>query len=197
MTKILIASQNPGKIKEFRALLADLRMELLDPIMLGLNVQVVEDQASYLANARKKAHVFAKKTGFLTLADDSGLEVDVLAGAPGVYSARLAGKGKTDADRRSQLLEMLRPHPRPWRARFRCALVLQGPHGLGDFGMGECEGEIIPHARGSAGFGYDSIFLIKSTQKTMAELSLQEKNRLSHRARAVRLLLPHLKLLQD
>jgi XTP/dITP diphosphohydrolase len=191
----MIASQNPGKIEEFRALLAGLRIELVDPIVLGLDLQVMEDKASYLANARKKARAFAEQTGFLTLADDSGLEVDVLDGAPGVYSARLAGKGKTDADRRSLLLEMLRPHPPPWRAHFRCALVLQGPDGFVGSGMGECEGEIIPHERGSAGFGYDPIFLVKTTQKTMAELSMQEKNRLSHRARALQVLLPRLKQL--
>lgn len=178
-------------------MLAELHVELLDPIMLGLDLHVIEDKSSYLANARKKARAFMEQTGLLTLADDSGLEVDVLNGAPGVYSARLAGRGKTDADRRRLLLEMLRPHLPPWHARFRCALVLQGPDGFVGSGMGECEGEIIPYERGSAGFGYDPIFLITSIQKTMAELSMDEKNRLSHRARAVEDLLPRLKKLQD
>lgn len=195
MSKILIASNNPGKIEEFQALLAELDQELVDPIMLGLDLKVVEDGASYLANAQIKARAFAEHTGYLTLADDSGLEVDVLEGAPGVYSARLAGKDKSDADRRRLLLKMLRPHEPPWHARFRCALVLHGPDGFKDSGMGECKGEIIPHQRGSGGFGYDPVFLVKTTQKTMAELTMQEKNLLSHRAHAVQVLLPRIKKL--
>ena len=128
------------------------------------------------------------------LADDSGLEVDVLEGAPGPRSARLGAPHLSDADRRHLLLEMLHPHPRPWRARFRSVVALASPEGKIDLAEGTCSGEIIAEERGTGGFGYDPIFLVPGTDCTMAELSMVKKNQLSHRARAIEALMPILKI---
>jgi len=132
----------------------------------------------------------AAASGLWTIADDTGLEVDALGGAPGVRTARLS---EDDASRRAKLLQLLAAHPRPWTARFRCSVALAGPRGEVAIGRGDCEGEILPKERGDHGFGYDPIFLVAGTHYTMAELPLIEKNRLSHRARAVRALLPELR----
>lgn len=115
-------------------------------------------------------------------------------GAPGLQSARYAGPRASDADRRARLFQALAGKARPWKARFCCAVVLGGPKGSFDLGWGECAGEILPEARGAAGFGYDSVFLVEGLGKTMAELTLDEKNRHSHRAQAIRALLPALRL---
>lgn len=194
MTTLLIASSNAGKLREMRALLAGLGLTLLDPEQLGINLDIAETGVDYAANASLKALTYAQTSGLFTLADDSGLEVDALAGAPGQHSARLAGPDRSDADRRSLLLKMLHPHPRPWPARFRCWVALANPEGKVDLAEGICPGEIIPQARGSGGFGYDPIFLVQDTDQTMAELSMQDKNRISHRAQAVKRLLPTLRL---
>ena len=184
--RLLIATNNQGKIEELRALLADLPVELVLPVDLGLNLEVEEDGRTYADNAAKKAIAFAKASGMVSLADDSGLEVEALGGAPGLYSARYSPKpGATDADRRAYLLENLRDKPRPWTARFHATVAigkLDGSHRLAE---GICPGEIISEERGHGGFGYDPIFLLSEKGKTMAELSSEEKNRLSHRARAV------------
>ena len=111
-----------------------------------------------------------------------------------MHSARLAGSGSSDVDRRNHLLSLLGSHPRPWTARFRCVVALAGPEGGIDLAEGECEGEIIPDECGNGGFGYDSIFLVKGLGRTMAEIRPEEKNRASHRARAVQALLPTLKM---
>ena len=122
----------------------------------------------------------------LTLSDDSGLEVEDLGGAPGIFSARYAPQlGATDSDRRVYLLHQLSPYPRPWAARFHCTVALASPDGAVHFSEGVCQGEIIPQERGMNGFGYDPIFLIPELGRTMAELNMEEKNRLSHRAQAV------------
>jgi XTP/dITP diphosphohydrolase len=192
MTDLVIASTNSGKLREFGALLQHLPITLLNPKELGLSLNIKEKNDSYFNNAKRKAKAYAEKTGRWTIADDTGLEVDVLDGAPGLHSARLAGPGRSDADRRVLLLSMLLPHPRPWTARFRCTVVLVGPDGSIDSAEGTCEGEIIHQERGVQGFGYDPLFLLTSLRKTMAELSLEEKNRLSHRAQAVHNILPML-----
>jgi XTP/dITP diphosphohydrolase len=157
-------------------------------------LQEVDEGSDYAENARRKAATFAVQSGFWTVADDSGLEVDALDGAPGPHSARLAGPRATDADRRHLLLEMLHPFPRPWTARFRCTMALAGPEGSLDIATGICEGEIVPAERGSGGFGYDPLFLVAGRNQTMAELSEAEKNLISHRARAVQGILPTLRL---
>lgn len=193
MTDLVIASGNPGKLQEFLTLLEHLPITLFNPKELGLTLKIVEENDSYFNNAQRKARAYMEETGRWTIADDTGLEVDVLDGLPGIQSARLAGPNRSDADRREVLLSMLLPHPPPWRARFRCTVVLAGPDGTIDSAEGICEGTIIPQERGVHGFGYDPIFLLQGLDKTMAELTLEEKNRLSHRARAVQAILPVMK----
>lgn len=186
--KLLIATSNPGKVRELEALLGDLHLDLILPADLDLNLKVEEDGHTYAENAAKKATAFAEASGLISLADDSGLEVDALDGAPGIYSARYLSKpGASDADRRAYLLENLHATkaPRPWRAHFHAAVAIKIPGKAVQFAEGNCPGEIIPEERGTGGFGYDPIFLLSESGRTMAELDDREKNRLSHRARAV------------
>lgn len=186
MNRLLIATNNPGKVEELHALLKDLPIQLVTPADIDLVLEVLEDGETYGENAEKKALAFAKASGLTALADDSGLEVDALNGAPGLYSARyLAKPGATDADRRAYLIKNLGDKPRPWRARFRATLAIAVPDQRIQLVEGECRGEIIPEERGTGGFGYDPIFLIHDLGRTMAELDMEEKNLISHRARAV------------
>jgi XTP/dITP diphosphohydrolase len=186
MGKLLIATQNRGKRAEIKALLKGSAVELVFPQEINLDLDVAETGETYAENAALKAQTYAQASGLFTLADDSGLEVDVLDGQPGLHSARFAPQpNATDADRRAYLLGKLAPHPRPWRALFRCVVALTAPEGECYFVAGTCLGEIIPQERGEHGFGYDPIFMVESTGKTMAELVMEEKNKLSHRARAV------------
>jgi XTP/dITP diphosphohydrolase len=194
MTQLLLASRNPGKCREMRVLLQPLGVEIIDVLELGTELRIDEIGKTYAENARLKAGVFAEHFQILTIGDDTGLEVEVLEGAPGLRSARLAGPGGSDADRRNHLLSMLGSHPRPWIARFRCVVALAGPDGGIDLAEGACEGEIIPTERGDGGFGYDPIFLVKGMDRTMAEISAEEKSRVSHRARAIQALYPTLML---
>jgi XTP/dITP diphosphohydrolase len=178
----LIATTNLGKLAELKGLLASLGVELTDLRHLGLDLSVAEDEPDYDAIARKKATLYAAASGLWTIADDTGLEVDALGGAPGVRTARLSGD---DPSRRAELLRRLAGHSRPWTARFRCSVALAAPAGETIIGCGACDGEIIPQERGHRGFGYDPIFLVGGTGLTMAELPAAQKNRISHRARAV------------
>jgi len=187
---LLIATTNLGKLRELKILLASRGLELTDLRQVDLDLAVVEDGPDYDSIARRKATLYAAASGLWTIADDTGLEVDALGGAPGVRTARLS---EDDASRRAKLLQLLAAHRRPWTARFRCSVALAGPRGEVAIGRGDCEGEILPKERGDHGFGYDPIFLVAGTHYTMAELPLIEKNRLSHRARAVRALLPELR----
>ena len=192
---LLIATQNRGKQREYRLLLQALGATLVFPQDLGLEVHVEESGSTYAQNAALKARAWAEASGLPTLADDSGLEVDALGGAPGVHSARYAPHPQaTDADRRRLLLRNLAPHPRPWIARFRCVIAVAVPQGGIRFAEGVCPGEIIPEERGEHGFGYDPIFYLPDLGRTMAELPPEVKNRLSHRGRAVQAAWP---LLQD
>lgn len=212
MNKLLIATNNTGKITEFRELLADSGIAFVTPAEINLQLDVTEDGATYRENAAKKALAFARASGLVSLADDSGLEVDALDGAPGVYSARYSPQpGAKDADRRAFLLANLNYKPRPWTAHFHATIAiakpLRAPPGIPptlpprtaeganevEFAEGDCYGEIIPEERGAGGFGYDPIFLLTDLGKTMAELEMGEKNRLSHRARAVMAAMPALK----
>lgn len=192
MEVLLLASGNPGKLSELRALLTGIK--LIDPQTLGIELQIDETGKTYLENALIKAAQYAHETGQWTLADDSGLEVDALDGAPGLHSSRILGPGRSDAERRTRLLELLQPHTPPWTARFRSSVALIGPGGERFTAEGICPGSIIPTERGQNGFGYDPIFLIDSTNKTMAELTMEEKNNISHRARAVKALLPEIRI---
>jgi len=186
MAQLLLATNNRGKRVEIQSLLQDLDLELLIPVDLGLTLEVEETGQTYAENAGLKAKAFLQSSGLPVLADDSGLEVDALNGAPGLHSARFSPKpGATDADRRRLLKERLLPHPRPWTARFRCTVALAFPGQEMRFVEGVCPGEIIPEERGSNGFGYDPIFYLPEIGLTMAELSMEQKNRLSHRGRAV------------
>lgn len=188
-TKLLLATTNPGKLRELRALFALPSLVLTDPDQVGLRLDVEENGSTYLENARLKALAHAGASGLWAVADDTGLEVDALHGAPGLLSARA---GSTDPLRRQALLWSLRSHPRPWRAQFRCGLVLAGPMGSVDGAEGAVAGEVVPEARGGDGFGYDPIFVVEGTGKTMAELDLHTKNHISHRARAAQALMPRL-----
>jgi XTP/dITP diphosphohydrolase len=194
MNKLLIATNNKGKMEELQDLLKDAGIELVMPSQIALDLEVEEDGKSYAENAGKKAIAFAQVSGLISFADDSGLEVEVLGGAPGVYSARYSPKpGAKDADRRAFLLENLKGKPRPWTAHFHATIAIANPMGVVEFAEGNCDGEIIPEERGTGGFGYDPIFLLPEMRKTMAELEMDEKNRLSHRARAVMNAMPILK----
>ena len=187
--QLLIATNNKGKIKELQDLLKDTGIELVTPAHIGIDLDVDEDGATYAENATKKAVAFAEASGLISLADDSGLEVDALDGAPGLYSARYGstdGGKLSDAERRAILIHNLQGKPRPWTARFHATIAVAVPNGETHLADGFCEGEIIPEERGTGGFGYDPIFLLSELRKTMAELSVVEKNRLSHRARAVK-----------
>lgn len=196
MTKLLIASTNRGKLREFQAILASEPYELFLPADLGIALTVEETGETYRENAELKARAYAQASGLITLSDDSGLEVQALNGAPGLHSARYAPqKGATDADRRAYLLENLRDKPRPWLARFVCTVAIATPQGKVFFTEGECPGEIIPEERGTHGFGYDPIFFFPERGLTMAELPPEEKNRISHRARAVLAAIPILRQL--
>jgi len=198
MQKLLIATGNKGKVKEIQALLDSLNVELVTPKDLGLEIDIEEDGVTYEENAEKKARAYSQASGLVALADDSGLEVDALGGEPGLYSARYSGKpDATDADRRAFLLGKLKDKPHPWKAHFHATVAVATPDGLVQFAEGNCDGEIIPEERGTGGFGYDPIFFIPEMNRTMAELSMDEKNRLSHRALAVKHALPILqKLIQ-
>ena len=186
MPRLLLATNNRGKVREMQALLNDLCVELLLPADIGLELHIPEGGRTYAENAASKALAFARASGLIALGDDSGLEVDALDGQPGLHSHRFAPwLDATDADRRVYLLQRLQGKPRPWKARFRATVAVATPAGEVRYALGACEGEIIPEERGTNGFGYDPIFLIPALGKTMAELSMDEKNRLSHRARAI------------
>jgi XTP/dITP diphosphohydrolase len=184
MLQLLLATNNPGKLHELMPLLDDMPLHIVTPHALGLHLDVAETGTTYAENARLKAEAFAHASGLLTLADDSGLEVDALSGAPGVYSARYAGEAASDADRRAKLIHVLRQVPAPRRARFRCVIAIAQPGGAIDYFEGVCAGEIILEERGVNGFGYDPVFYLPEQGCTMAELPSAVKNRMSHRARA-------------
>lgn len=204
MNRLLIATNNQDKIEELQDLLKDTGFELVTPADLNLELDVIEDGLTYAENASKKALAFAQTSGLISLADDSGLEVDALNGEPGLFSARYGstnGVKLTYAERRAFLIKNLQPFPRPWTARFKATIAIAVPESLWSQPArwlkaqeqvpalqtfeGICKGEIIPEERGAGGFGYDPIFLFPELGKTMAELPMDEKNRLSHRAKAV------------
>lgn len=196
MTKLLLASNNKGKLKEFLQIFQTLSFELLTPSKIDLSLDIEESGSTYAENAALKARAFAKASGLLTLADDSGLEVDALGGQPGIYSARYSEfPNANDADRRAFLLKNLSGKVRPWTARFYCTIAICKPNGDVQYSEGICPGEIIPEERGEHGFGYDPIFMIPHLGLTMAELPGYEKNRLSHRARAGQAAIPILQSL--
>jgi len=194
MQKLLIATNNKGKQVELRALLSGLEAELATPQESGLRLKPSETGRTYAQNAQIKAEAFCKASGLPSLADDTGLEVAALGGAPGLHSARFSpDPDANDADRRKLLLSKLDGIPQPWAARFVCCVALAVPDGGIHLSEGNCKGIISREERGKRGFGYDQIFLFPEFGKTMAELTLAEKNLVSHRANAVSGILPKLK----
>ncbi len=185
--KLLLATNNQAKVREYRSLLQYLPFELVTSAELGITTVVNEVGESLEENARLKASILAAESQLLTLADDSGLEVDALGGEPGRLSARYAGKGASDRERVSYLLAKLTGVPWERRsARFRCVIAIATPDGKVEFCTGECQGFITFEPKGEQGFGYDPIFYLPELAKTMAELSLEEKNQISHRGKAAR-----------
>ncbi|NPU84607.1 MAG: XTP/dITP diphosphatase [Syntrophaceae bacterium] len=185
MKTVVFASRNRGKIREIRALLAGLPISLLSLDDFPDAPDVEEDGETFLANAQKKALAIAHYTGHPALADDSGLTVDALDGAPGVHSARYAGENADDARNIEKLLREMKNVPKEGRnAAFRCILVICEPDGSCESYEGAWEGIIAETPDGDGGFGYDPVFYVPALGKTVARLSLEEKNRLSHRARA-------------
>jgi len=191
--KLLLATNNQGKVGEYLDLLAGLPFELISLSEAGILTEVEETGSSFEENACLKATVLSTESGLLTLADDSGLEVDALGGEPGVRSARYAGKDASDRDRIDYLLSRLEDVP--WEKRstcFRCVIAVATPGGEVEICSGECPGFITFEPRGKYGHGYDPVFYLPGPGKTMAELPREEKNRISHRgkaaAKAVRIL---------
>ncbi len=194
MKRVVIATRNRGKIRELQALLEDLGVELVSVAEMEGVPEVVEDGATFLENARKKAVEVARATGLPAIADDSGLEVDALQGRPGIYSARYAGQGASDRDNYMKLLKELEGVPEEKRtARFRCVMVAALPDGTFIWTDGTCEGLIAEEPKGSQGFGYDPVFYLPDRGRTMAEISKEEKNAISHRGKAMRRLKEKLK----
>lgn len=187
--KLLIATNNLGKLAEYQSIFADVPFDLLTLRDLGIDWDVEEHGATFAENAAIKARAYGTASGLPTLADDSGLEVKALGGFPGIISARWAGPG--DADRNAALLARLEAVPWEDReARFVCAAMLWLPDGREYTAHGEVIGRILTAPRGHHGFGYDPLFLIEPLDRTVAELSPEEKNQLSHRGRAAAAMRP-------
>ncbi|MGZ0052676.1 XTP/dITP diphosphatase [Brevibacillus gelatini] len=192
--KVVLATRNQGKVKEFNRLFADYGWEGISLAQFEGVPEVVEDGDTFEANALKKAIEISTYLQLPALGDDSGLEVDALDGRPGVYSARYAGEEATDEQNWRKLLQELEDVPMEQRtARFRCTLALVIPGEEPIIANGACEGLIAREPKGTNGFGYDPVFYIPELGKRMAELLPEEKNRISHRAKAMQKLLEVLK----
>jgi XTP/dITP diphosphohydrolase len=201
VTDLLVATTNPGKFAEVQAFLAKLPLRILSLKALINPPPVIEDGRTFEENALKKARTFARFSSLPTLADDSGLEVDAIDGAPGIYSARFAGEVGDDALNNQKLLRELTGVPRERRkARFVCALALCAPqaNGLSDWIVREsCEGEIASGLIGSHGFGYDPLFFYPPFDKTFGEIERERKATVSHRGKALKKLVEALPSLLD
>ncbi len=194
--KILLATANKGKVIELEGMLAGMDITVLSLSDFPDFPEIEETGTTFAENAYLKARKAAEITGLVSLADDSGLEVDALNGEPGVYSARYAGEPKSDERNIDKLLEQLEGVSESQRgARFRCSLAVVVPGGQEFLTEGTVEGRILLGRQGSGGFGYDPVFYLPESEKTMAELSLEEKNRISHRAEAFRKAVPIIKKL--
>ncbi|MDQ5986917.1 MAG: dITP/XTP pyrophosphatase [Syntrophus sp. SKADARSKE-3] len=189
INKIVLASKNQGKVREIEAILSGLPLEIVSIARYPHVPDVIEDGASFLENALKKARSISEYTGETALADDSGLEVDYLKGAPGIYSARFAGENASDEDNNRKLLFEMAGVPAEDRgAAFKCVMVLYEPDGSYNVFEGRWLGRIGTSLQGAGGFGYDPVFFISEIGMTAAELPQEEKNRLSHRAQALKAL---------
>jgi len=185
--QIVLATRNRGKIRELQALMKDFGISVISAADMEGVPEVEEDGSTFLENSLKKAGEIAKATGIMALADDSGLVVDALGGAPGVYSARYAGENATDEQNYLKLLEEMKDVPdRERTARFKCEMVLYHPSGQWISADGSCEGKIAREPAGSQGFGYDPVFFVPELNRSMAQISSEEKNAISHRGSALK-----------
>lgn len=184
--RLVLATRNPGKIRELASLLVPLDIEVVSMAKYSCLPEVVEDGATFAENAIKKAKTVAIATGCLAMGDDSGLEVDYLGGAPGIFSARFAGDKSDDMANNEKLLRLLNGVPREKRtARFCCVVAIAVPGGQVYTASGSCKGIIAFEPKGEGGFGYDPLFFVPQFGKTIAELEPAIKNSISHRARAL------------
>jgi XTP/dITP diphosphohydrolase len=192
-TDIVVATKNKGKVAEIEKFLGDLELNILSLADFAAMTDAPETGNTFLENAKEKALYYARHTGKLCLADDSGLLVDALGGEPGIYSARYAGEGASDSDNNQKLLEKLKNIPHEtFSARFWCSLALADLSGVLATAEGAVEGVILSKPRGEGGFGYDPLFLLTDgSGKTLAELSSYEKNKISHRGAALEKLAKH------
>ncbi|NLO35903.1 MAG: RdgB/HAM1 family non-canonical purine NTP pyrophosphatase [Clostridiaceae bacterium] len=187
--RLIIATDNAGKLSEFCQILPDPPWQAVSMRQAGFTGQITEDGADYLENALIKARSVHRVTGGLVLADDSGLSIDVLDGAPGLHSARFAGETAGYPEKIARLHQWLQPYPAPsWTAHFICALAAVFPDGSAETVLRQVDGRIAPEPHGEGGFGYDPIFFLPERGLTMAELPEDEKNRISHRGMALRAL---------
>jgi XTP/dITP diphosphohydrolase len=194
--KLLIATRNRGKAAEIKALLGlglQKNVEVLTLPDLPTASEPREEGKTFSENARKKALHYAKEHKILCIADDSGLSVEALGGRPGVLSARYAGAQATDEKNITLLLEELSPSPKPWSAAFLCVAAAALPGRVIAEATGRVDGEIVSTPRGESGFGYDPVFRVKGSPKTMAELTTEEKNKISHRGQSIRILVEELR----
>lgn len=182
---LILATRNEGKIAEFKELLSGFQIEIKSLKDFGPISPVVEDGKTFEENAYKKAHLTAKVIGFPAIADDSGLLVEALGGEPGVHSARYAGEGASDEENNQKLLKAMEGIDNR-KAKFLCVIAIAVPSGPALTYEGRCEGEIALEPRGENGFGYDSIFYYPPLKKTFAQISAEQKNKISHRGRAMR-----------
>ena len=181
----VLATANPGKISEMREILSGLGFEVVTRDELGIDIEVEETGATFAENALLKAAAICKATGLPAIADDSGLMVDALDGEPGVYSSSYGGEGLSDSEQCLYLINAMK-NMEQRSAKFVCTIVCAFPDGSILSAVGECHGEILYAPQGSGGFGYDPVFVVGNLGKPMAELTLEEKNRVSHRGAALR-----------
>jgi XTP/dITP diphosphohydrolase len=184
--ELIVATRNRGKVREIQRALKGLGLRIYSLGDFSDAPEIEEDGKSFTENALKKARFYSKYFGKLTIADDSGLEVDILKGLPGIYSARFAGEGASNRENNRKLLREMEGIPLSKRgARFRCAIVMVSDEGKEVVAEGSCKGRIGFREVGKRGFGYDPLFILPQYGKTMAQLTLEEKNRISHRGKAL------------
>ena len=194
--KIVVATKNQGKLREIKAILSDDKYEIVSMSDIGIDIEVDEDADTFSGNAEKKAIEIMKVCNEITLADDSGLVVDALNGAPGVYSARYAGEHGDDLQNNLLLLKNMQNETNR-KAKFVCAMVLAFPDGRTISVEGEFHGQIDYEMKGTGGFGYDVLFYLPEYGMTSAEISAEEKNKISHRSKALQLIKEKLQDIKD
>ena len=194
MKRFIVATKNRGKLKEIREILADFPFEVVSMEEAGIDADIEEYGSTFEENAMIKARDVSGATGEIVMADDSGLEVDYLDGAPGIYSSRFAGEGATDGDKNNKLLRLLKDVPFENRkARFVCVIAVVFPNGSSFSVRGTCEGYIDLKPEGDNGFGYDPLFFMQDYNMTMAQMKTEDKNKVSHRGKALGLMVDELK----